>query len=174
MYPFEHTKVKVPDSRLYLFSRRLVDSGFAHIKKLYRRSDVDCLDQMCDVVNKSSTSNVAVSFLNKDGEQNWEWADWKAFLSARFKPVPNIRKYHHFRFSKEEPGCVFVKTGVEDQLERMVNIRKAEPLNDYERPSVIHPAGLSEERLQYLYKTVRPVVRTEFQNKTCPPPGAEE
>ena len=35
MYSFEHTKVKVPDSRLYLFSRCLVDSGFAHIKKLY-------------------------------------------------------------------------------------------------------------------------------------------
>ena len=148
MYPFEHTKVKVPDSRLYLFSRYLVDSGFAHIKKLYRRSDVDCLDQMCDFVNKSSTSNVAVSFLNKDGEQNWEWADWKAFLCAWFKPVPNIRKYHHFRFSKEEPGCVFVKTGVEDQLEQKVNIRKAEPLSEYERPSVVHPAGLSEERLQ--------------------------
>ena len=129
---------------------------------------------MCDVVNKSSTSNVAVPFLYKDGEQNWEWADWKAFLSARFKPVPNISKYHHLRFSKEEPGCVFVKTGVEDQLKCKVNIRKAEPLSDYERPFVIHPAGLSAERLQYLYKTVRPVVHTEFQKKTCPPPGAKE
>ena len=137
MYPFEHTKVTVHDSRLNLISRCLVDSGFAHIKKLYRRSDVDCLDQMCDVVNKSSTSNVAVLYLNKNGEQQWEWADCKAFLSAQFKPVPNIRKYHHFRFSKEEPGCVFVKTAVEDQLERKVNIRKVEPLRDYERPPVI-------------------------------------
>ena len=66
----------------------LVDCSFAHIiKKLYRRSDVDHLNQMRDVVNISSSSNIAVPFLNTDCEQQCEWADWKDFLIARFKLV---------------------------------------------------------------------------------------
>ena len=80
-------KVKVPDSKLYLSFMCLVDCSFAHIKKLFIRSDVDHLNQMLDVVNKSSYSNIAVPFLNTDGQQQCEWADWKDFLIARFKPV---------------------------------------------------------------------------------------
>ena len=48
-------------------------------------------------------------FLKTDGEQKQcEWADWKSFLIVRFKPVQNIRKYHHFCFTKEDQGCFFL------------------------------------------------------------------
>ena len=38
----------------WCYARCLVDSGFATLKKLYRRSDVDLLDQLEIVVNRSS------------------------------------------------------------------------------------------------------------------------
>lgn len=30
--------------------------------------------------------------------------DWCTFLGQHFKKIANIKKVHHFRFSKEEPG----------------------------------------------------------------------
>ncbi|XP_052268532.1 uncharacterized protein LOC127869913 [Dreissena polymorpha] len=66
-------------------SRCLVDSGFAHIKKLYRRSDCDTIQQLEDIVDKSSTANEAVRY------PTWRWRDWKTFLSTSFKAIPGIR-----------------------------------------------------------------------------------
>ena len=88
------------------FCRCLIDGGFAHIKKLYRKSDADCLEQMFDLVNQSAPSNIAEAFELPNGEQRWKSADWKGFLRARFKQLKNIQKYCLFRFTKEEPGCV--------------------------------------------------------------------
>lgn len=35
--------------------------------------------------------------------------NWSSFLEWFFKRVPNIKKYHHFRFSKDEPSRVYFK-----------------------------------------------------------------
>ena len=40
-------------------TRCLVDGHFSLIKKIYRQSDTDTLSQMADVVQRSSTNNVA-------------------------------------------------------------------------------------------------------------------
>ncbi|XP_062573679.1 uncharacterized protein LOC134235558 [Saccostrea cucullata] len=60
----------------------LVDSGFAHIRKLYRRSGIDSLAQFFTLVNKSASSNEAVSY-----DDTWQWRNWKDFLSTYFRPV---------------------------------------------------------------------------------------
>jgi hypothetical protein len=80
-----------------------VDAGFANIKRLYRRTDVDSLSDLVDVVNKNAKSNTAVTYVNEAGEHSWEWFDWKTFLSQYFGPVRGIRKMHHFRFSSTNP-----------------------------------------------------------------------
>ncbi|WAR08783.1 hypothetical protein MAR_018741 [Mya arenaria] len=54
-------------------NRCLVDSGFANIKKLFRRCDVDSLVQLAEVVDKSSKSNVPVLYKKTDGSENWAW-----------------------------------------------------------------------------------------------------
>ena len=66
-------------------ARCLVDSGFACLKKLYRRSDCDTIGQLQDVVNKSSSTNTTVRY------PTWQWMDWKAFLEPVFKSVKGIR-----------------------------------------------------------------------------------
>lgn len=35
--------------------------------------------------------------------------NWSAFLEQYFTRVLNIKRYHHFRFSKDEPGKVYFK-----------------------------------------------------------------
>ena len=80
----------------------LVDAGFGQVKKLYRRSDVDTLQHLCDVVEQSAPGhNRAVLFQGPDG---WEWRDWKSFLDLYFRRIKGIRKYHHFTFDADKPG----------------------------------------------------------------------
>ena len=63
--------------------RCLVDAGFGHIKRLYRRSDVDSLSSMINVVDKSAKSNVLVGYENpRNGEHNWEWCNWKNYSTC--------------------------------------------------------------------------------------------
>ena len=35
--------------------------------------------------------------------------DWATYLGQHFKKIAHIKKYHHFRFSKEKPGIVYCK-----------------------------------------------------------------
>ena len=84
--------------------RCLVDAGFANIKRLYQRTDVDSLSTMVEVVNNSAKSNVAVQYMDSEDGHNWEWYNWKVFLEAHFSTLRGIRKYQHFRFDVDHPG----------------------------------------------------------------------
>lgn len=87
----------------------MIDAGFAHSKRLYRRSDVDLLQDIAEIVDKSTASNKAVVMKKENNELEWEWRDWKTFFACHFKPLKGIRQYQQFRFSSDHPGCVFVK-----------------------------------------------------------------
>lgn len=88
--------------------RCLVDAGFANIKRLYHRTDVDSLSGLVEVVRKSARSNSPVTYINDAGEHSWEWYDWKSFTSTFFTNVKGIRKMRHFRFSSLSPGMYLV------------------------------------------------------------------
>ncbi|RMX59711.1 hypothetical protein pdam_00025330 [Pocillopora damicornis] len=63
--------------------------------------------------------------------------NWSSFLEWFFKRVPNIKKYHHFWFSKDEPDRAVIPPA--SQL-----------------PAKLNPAGLSQERKEYLFREIRP------------------
>lgn len=71
-------------------ARCLVDGGFASLKRLYRRTDCDSIDQLEEVVNKSSSTNTAVRY------PAWKWRDWNAFLGPVFRAVPGIRYFFNY------------------------------------------------------------------------------
>ena len=77
--------------------KSLVDAGFAYIKKLYRRSEIDSLDQLASVVRKSAASNEVVVF----GGDGGEWLDWKTITTNNFMPFKAIRKCRHFVFQAD-------------------------------------------------------------------------
>ncbi|XP_052224777.1 uncharacterized protein LOC127840404 [Dreissena polymorpha] len=123
--------------------------------------DCDIIQQLEDIV-KSSTANEAVRY------PPWRWRDWKTFLSTSFKAIPGIRKYQYFRFDSSRLGTVFAKKAT-DLPEEEFFIMKHRKLPSAET-CLIKPAGLSENRVKYLYRTVRPFVRPCYQDITCPTP----
>ncbi|XP_045182213.1 uncharacterized protein LOC123540944 [Mercenaria mercenaria] len=152
-------------------TRCLIDAGFGRIKQRYRREDVDTLQHVADVVDLSSCSNVSVVY----GRDTWKWRQWKAFFGDRYKKVPNISKYHYFRFTSTDPGAVFMKMSAVDTEETRFVVCKTNLLamDSCDIPQEIMPAGLNRERQRYLYSQVRPLVRLQFQEEFCAVPAQE-
>ena len=146
-------------------TRCLVDGHFGLIKKSYRRMDCDTLQHIVEAVRRSTINNIPQLFA-------WQWRNWETLVDPLFKPIPHIRKYHHFRFDASSPGKVYIKEHT-NSTEREISIFKkgitAAKVQKAKLPTAILPAGLTRERQEYLYKEVRPYVRSEYQDITCPP-----
>ena len=83
-----------------------------------------------------------------------------------------FRKYQYFRMAADRPGAVVVKTG-SDTEEREIAMLKPRVQFPVHMPDILPAAGLSKQRQTYLYKTVRPFVRPQFQDSTCPAPTTD-
>ena len=146
-------------------TRCLVDGHFGLIKKSYRRMDCDALEHLVEATRRSTVHNIPQLF-------TWQWRNWESLVDPLFKPIPQIRKYHHFRFDASNPGKVYIKEHT-NSTEREISIFKkgitAAKVQKAKLPSAIFPAGLTRERQEYLYKEVRPYVKSEYQDITCPP-----
>ena len=75
-------------------TRCFVDGNFGLLKRAYRKSDVDTVQQLKEIATKSSRSNIAQMY-------PWEWREWDNMLDTLFKPVLGIRKYQHFTFNND-------------------------------------------------------------------------
>ena len=80
-----------------------------------------------------------------------------------------FRQYQYFRVSADKPGIVTAKTA-SDAPEVEIPVLRPRARFPDGMPPVIPAAGLSGQRQQYLYKSVRPFVRKQYQDVTCPPP----
>ena len=60
-----------------------MDGHFGLIKKIYRQSVTDTLDQMAQVVSRSSANNIPQLY-------DWQWREWDVFFFLR---KSNITKY---------------------------------------------------------------------------------
>ncbi|XP_065941872.1 uncharacterized protein [Magallana gigas] len=152
--------------------RCLVDAGFANIKRLYHRTDVDSLSGLVEVVRKSARSNSLVTYINDAGEHSWEWYDWKSFTSTFFTNVKGIRKMRHFRFSSLSPGKLFVKSHADDSEREITLLKSSISPEDITTgsvmPDILPTGGITSERQRYLFRVVRPFVRDPFKDTTCP------
>ena len=81
------------------------DRCFGLIKKSYKVSYFSSIYELAAMVETSSSSGVNKAQLvgTHDGRIIVPVYDWALFLGQYFKKLPNILKYRHFRFSKEEP-----------------------------------------------------------------------
>ncbi len=147
-------------------TRCFVDGNFGLLKKCYRRSEVDTVQQLREVATNSSRSNMAQMY-------PWEWREWDSMLGNYFKPIQGITRYQQFTFSNSMKGKVSVKS-LCDGEEKMVNILKRRiTLQQVERaqlPKILQPAGMTTERMQYLYDKIREHVWPDFHDITCPSP----
>ena len=81
------------------------DGNFGMIKKLYRRTRVDCLDHVVEVVKKSSPAGLNKAQCYED-EKGFQYLDIKAILGIYFKKLPSIQKCQHFLFEAINFGVV--------------------------------------------------------------------
>ena len=124
------------------------------------------------MVESSSTVGVnkAQHVGTHDGKVIVPVYNWSAFLEQYFVKVPNIKKFHHFRFSKDEPGRLYFKlysTSPEQSLQLLKNPAILPPAV---LPPKVSPQGLSQERKQYLYREIRQFCKPGMEDLVAPAP----
>ena len=99
--------------------------------------------------------------------------DMQAYLSPVLKPLLGIKKWSHFRFSAENHGEVFHKTGSAAEEESRVGLVKDRTAyaNLRAMPETIPAPGLPLERQEYLFSHIRELVREDQRDVLCPDPG---
>lgn len=145
--------------------------GETHVK-LYAVSYVSSLYELAQMVESSSTVGVNKAQLvgTHDGKVIVPVYNWSAFLEQYFVRVPNIKKFHHFRFSKDEPGRLYFKlysTSPEQSLQLLKNPAILPPAM---LPPKVNSQGLSQERKQYLYREIHQFCKPGMEDLVAPAP----
>ena len=149
------------------------DHCFGRIKKSYKLTYVSSIYELASLVEKSSTTgnNKAQIVGTHDGRVIVPVYDWVSFLEPYFKKIPNIKKYHHFRFSKATPGMAFCKelvTSPEQPFMLMKDQANLPPSSVL--PPMIRPDGLSQEHKNYLFREIRQFCKPGTEDLVAPAP----
>ena len=148
------------------------DRCFGLIKKSYKLNYISSLYEFANMVESSSAGvNKAQLVGTHTGTVIVPVYNWCSFLEQFFKRVPNIKSYHHFRFSKDEPGRVYFKVSNSSPEQSLMLLKNGAILPPASRlPAKVHPAGLSEERRQYLYREIRQFCKHGTEDLVAPAP----
>ena len=144
------------------------DGGFGLIKRKLKRTRVDCLDDIAEVVNKSSSMNHAVLVGTENGPSQITTYDWAAFLSSYFYKVKGIKSLQHFKM--DGTGSIVVKEHSNAPESTQLLLRTPAPAANTMPPVVASP-GLSLQRQQYLHKEIRQFVSPNHQDTVAPAPS---
>ena len=101
------------------------DWCFGLFKRRFRRTKVDSLQSIAQVVNDSAECKFAQLVAREDGSMIVQTFDWTDFFAPHLKRIAAIKKYHHFRVTSSAPGYVFLKEH-SDSPEIQLDLRKAE------------------------------------------------
>lgn len=152
------------------------DQYFGMIKRKYRKTRISAISQLSKVVSESTDTGMNRVQLAFDRESGYRVTcfDWKSFLSSRFKTIPLITKYHHFKVSHDNLGVVEIYE-FSNSSKETVDIRKPNvSIGLQERPEEISPPGINIERQKYLYEQIRMFCEPEYADITCPQPQLNE
>ena len=147
------------------------DRGFGLIKRVYRKTKIDCLEDIRNVVKVSSDMNDCQLVGHEDGQVIVQTHDWTDFCMKSFKKLDGILQFQHFRFTKE--GVVYAKMTCDGEESAFPLLKKGVklPLSN-EKPPVIKPPGLPLARQWYLFDEIRQFVSPEYQDTVAPKPTA--
>ena len=149
------------------------DWCFGLLKQKFRKCDVSSLEDLMDVVRRSTLEGVNIPHLVGDEKGNCSAPtyDWKTFLAPFSKAVNGIKEYHHFEFSHEYPGRVVMKKVVDDEEPVVCNILTKEVADVPQgNPAIIPSPGLPAYRQWYLFENIRDFCTNATRDITCPKP----
>ena len=121
------------------------DQFFGLLKQKFKKSYVSSLYELAEVDENSSTTGVNVAQLvgRHDGKVEVPVHNWIEFLTLFFKPLPGIKKRHHFRFDRHEPGAVYYKV-FNDSKETALMLLKTEAKPPRNLTTEVKPQGQTE------------------------------
>ena len=149
------------------------DHSFGLIKKAFKVMYVSSLYEFARLVETSSTRGLNKAQLvgTHDGRVIVPVYDWSSFLGQYFKKLPNIKKFHHFRFSNENPGKVFYKEFVSSPEQSFMLLKNNAILPPPSiLPDIVNPDGLTEERRNYLFRKIRQFCKPGTEDIVAPAP----
>src|SRR5437870_4275940 len=152
------------------------DGSFGLIKKLYRKTTVDCVNHIVEVVKRSSTAGLNKAQCYENGK-GFQYLDLNSVLGIVFKKLSGLQKYQHFLFEAARPGVVkarLVANGAFTEFNLLKTKKASVPEITNEIKSFIHfntnssTHGLQKVRVSY--QNIRAFARDEFKDITCPQP----
>jgi len=115
------------------------------------------------MVESSSTGINKAQLVGKhDGTVIVPVYDWSSFLEQFFRRVPNVTRYHHSRFSKDEPGKLYFKESNSSPEHSLMLLKKHGILPS---PSVL-PTKLNP----YLHREIRQFCKPGLEDLVAPAP----
>lgn len=147
------------------------DRHFGLIKKLYRKTRVDTMACIQNVVQKSShiEANQVQLIRSLTGEQLVHFYDWSGFFQKFFTTIPAITSYHVFRIHHNSPGKVFIRKWTSTPEEEVDILKRTITPESF--PNEIIPSGLNAQRQWYLYDKIRQFCSSNLSaDLTCPKP----
>jgi len=152
------------------------DGSFGLIKKLYRKTTVDCIDYIVEVVKKSSIVRLNKTYCYENGK-GFQYLDLNSVLEIFFKKLSGLQKYQHFIFEAVKPDIIKTQLVANGRFTKfnLLKTRKASIFKIVKEIKsfsilILTPSPLDYKRQEYLYHHIRPFVRDESKNITCPSP----
>ena len=143
----------------------ICDSYFGRIKKTYRDHNVNTIDDIEKIINKSSKSNIRLKYNNGVG---WNWYDFQGFFSQNFVNCSHITDYYHFHFSNlpQDLGKVYCskKSDGDEVCYKLLHN------NDFKQLDILKITFISNERRKYLYTKIRKYVENPYKDVYCSKP----
>ena len=122
---------------------------------LYKAIQVGSRADIAHVVEESAKVNTPQLYRTEGGRVIVPTYDWKTDLSTKFRTVPHIKHYHHFRFSAEQPGSMYVRIHADTAETELSLLWHSSWCPSLEQLLPPHPAhGLPSERQWYLYEHI--------------------
>jgi len=140
------------------------------MKQRLRRTFVSSLFDILEANDKSTLSGLNCGKLVglHDGTVLVKTYDWASYLAPYFKKLTGISKFHHFRFTKNDPGKVFYREYADSGEREFQMLKNINQLPPRVLPPQVLPSGLDEERRRYLQKEIREYCRPGTEDFVAP------
>ncbi len=148
------------------------DWCFGLLKQRFRKTCVNSLQDIIDVVDGSAVVNIAQLVGDQSGKVIVPTYDWASYFSTHCTKIPSIKAQHHFLFDNKKRGVVYVKSSIDSvEVEHNLLINKDWVPPPNELPLIVPPRRLSLDRQWYLYHKIREYCSPESRDIVCPYPG---
>ena len=153
------------------------DGCFGVLKRQFRRTKVNTLQDIVEVVNKSASLNHAELTGTQSGETLIPVYDWSSFFQPHLHKLAGIKTLHHIAIHASSDASrpadirVCVRQYADSPPTTVSLVRDSSwcPAGS-ELPSIIEPNGLDAARKWYLYDQIRDYCSEETKDLVCPLP----